>query len=249
MLLDFERGSSAEPKGHALAYVRDGHDPEAIFATYLVVPPITIDLAKYMPPMFASKISMADVESVSAIPLPPVPERVEGLAYLRRLAERRDDDVVNLGTVDTSDVQVMLAQVSDAAQEYLRAYSTHIDSIPQESEPAEATGSTLDEVLFGLMGDRDKLGELTKRLGKLRYAVEGGDEALVEETVREIEGLGSHLAAKYQVTELTAAARLPQDRGRALSELYISRCYKICDEDYLAVESIDREIAKLRSES
>jgi hypothetical protein len=249
MLLDFERGSSAEPKGHALAYVRDGQDPEAIFATYLVVPPIAIDLAKYMPPMFASKISMADVESISAIPLPPVPERVEGLAYLKQLAERRDDDVINLGTVNTSDVQTMLAQVSDAAQEYLRTYSTHIDSIQQESEPAEVTGSTLDEILFGLMGDREKLGELTKRLGKLRYAVEGGDEALVEETIQEIEGLGSHLAAKYQMAELTAAARLPDDRGRALSELCIARCYKICDEDYLAVESIDREIAQLRSDS
>ncbi len=249
MLLDFERGNSAEPKGHALAYVRDGQKHDEIFATYLVVPPIAIDLAKYMPPMFASKISMADIESVSAIPLPPVPERVEGLDYLKRLAENRDDDVINLGTVDTSNVQVMLAQVSDAAQEYLRAYSTHIGNLPQENELIEPSDSTVDDVLFGLMSDRDKLGELTKRLGKLRYAVEGGDDALAEETVGEIEGLGAHLAAKYKVAELTAAARLPQDSGRKLSELYIARCYKICDEDYLAVESIDREIAGLRAES
>jgi hypothetical protein len=249
MLLDFERGNSAEPKGHALAYVRDGQKPDEIFATYLVVPPIAIDLAKYMPPMFASKISMADVESVSAIPLPPVPERVEGLDYLKRLAENRGDDVLNLGTVDTSDVQVMLAQVSDAAQEYLRVYSAHIGSLPQDDESVEPNGSTVDDFLFGLMSDRDKLGELTKRLGKLRYAVEGGDDALAEETVVEMEGLGAHLAAKYKVAEITAAARLPQDRGRKLSELYVARCYKICDEDYLAVESIDRAIAELHAES
>ena len=101
MALDFERGDSANPGGHALVYFRAYDDESKIYATYLIVPPINIELAKYMPPMFASKISMTDVANVSSIPLPPVPEQVESLDLIMALAESRNDDLIYGGIVDS----------------------------------------------------------------------------------------------------------------------------------------------------
>ncbi len=249
MLLEFERGDRTRPRGHALAYYRDAQSPDDIYATYLIVPPIAIDLAKYMPPMFATKISLADMESVSAIPLPPVPEKVESVAYLQRLAESRDDDIVLLGTMNTDDIQSVLTQVAEAAQEYLRSYSAYVDSLPAPTPEASPNllGSDVEDVLYGLMNDRDKLAELAKLLGKLRYAVDGSDAAAVEETVAEIGALAAHLPEKYRIDALVDAARQPGDKGRRLSELHITRCYRLCDEDYLAVERLDQEINELEA--
>ena len=241
-MLTFERGSASEPKGHALAYMRNATAPDEIFATYLIVPPISIDLAKYMPPMFASKISLADMESLSAVPLPPVPERVQGIDYLQSLAERRGDDIVFLGTLDASDVQGLLVQVAEAAQEYLSVYTAYIEAAVEQESAQPALGSSVDDVLFGLMNDRDKLGEMAKLLGKLRYAADGGDEGQVKETTAEMEALGRHLPEKYRAREIVAAGEMTGEKGRLLSELHISRCYKICDEDYLAVEELEGRI-------
>ncbi len=251
MLLEFQRGDSSRPRGHALAYYRDAQTPGDIYATYLIVPPIAIDLAKYMPPMFATKISLADMETLSAVPLPPVPERVASLEHLRRLAESRDDDIVCLGTLSASDIQAVLTGVAEAAQAYLRAYNAYAASLPAPapgSAPAiEESGASVQDVLYGLMSDRDKLAELAKLLGKLRYAVEGRDRPAIEEAAGEMGAVGAHLAAKYRVGELVTVAKLPGDRGRRLAELHVARCYKVCEEDYLAAERIDAEIREIES--
>ena len=247
MLLDFQRGESTRPRGHALAYYRDALSADDIYATYLIVPPIAIDLAKYMPPLFADKISLADMESISAVPLPPVPEKVESLAYLQRLAETRDDDIVFLGTMQSGDVHSVLRQVAEAAQSYLRSYETYIGTMPAGlvgPEPAALSGG-VDDVLYSLMNDRDKLAELAKLVGKLRYAVDGNDSGVAAEAVAEMEALGAHLPDKYHVEAVVAAAKLSGEKGSRLSELQITRCYKLCDEDYLAVERLEREIGEL----
>ena len=247
MLLSFERGSASEPKGHALAYLRNAASPDEVYATYLIVPPISIDLAKYMPPMFASKISLADVESVSAIPLPPVPEKIQSVEYLHRLAESRGDDVVSLGTVDASDVQRLLAHVAEAAQEYLHAYTTYVETAPAPEPPRAALSVSVDEVMYSLMNERDKLGELAKLVGKLRYAVDGSDQSQVKEAVSEFEALARYLPEKYRVGQIAAAAQRAGDKGSKLSELHVTRCYKLCDEDYGAVEELDSRIRELET--
>ena len=55
MELTFERGDASRPAGHALLYFTTGM-PERVLATYLVVPPVELNLAKYMPPMFAASL-------------------------------------------------------------------------------------------------------------------------------------------------------------------------------------------------
>lgn len=249
MLLAFERGSASEPRGHALAYFRNASAPGELYATYLIVPPIAIDLAKYMPPMFASKISLADLENVSAIPLPPVPEKVESREYLRRLAESREDDIVFLGTANIADIQEVLGKVGEAAQEYLHAYTAYLNSLPALEPGPDALSATVEDVLYSLMSERDKLSELAKLVGKLRYAVDGGDAALMRETLHEMEVLGSRLPGKYRLERLSETARLPGERGWKLSELHIARCYKLCEEDYRAVEELDSRIRELEAQA
>ena len=249
MILDFERGSQNAPKGHALAYVRHTGAPDEVYATYIIVPPVSIDLAKYMPPMFSDKVSLADLESISAVPLPPVPERVESHVYLRRLAERREDDVIFLGAMDATDSRGMLAQVAEASQEYLRVYTVYVESVPKEAAgETSRIGDSVADVMYGLLGEGDKLGELAKLLGKVRYAVEGGDASLEEEAVQEMQALGGHLSEKYRVDLVAAAARIHGEKGQRLSQLHIERCYKLCDEDYRAVEHLEREIQELESQ-
>ena len=251
MLLDFQRGDSARPKGHALAYYRDA-STGSIHATYLIIPPIAIDLAKYMPPMFSQQVSLADAQSIAAVPLPPVPEKVDGgIDYLRSLADARDDDIVFMGTMNSTDVQSVLMQVTDAAQEYLRVYRAFADALPKGTAPAleEKSGDAdVQEVLYSLMSERDRLAELAKLVGKLRYAIEGSDQSLVKDTLAEIDGLGAHLPPKYRVEDITRDAQLAGDKGRRLSELRLNRCYRIGDEDYRAVETLDAQIRAVESQ-
>ena len=74
MNLQFRRGAADRPRGHALAYFEapDGR----LYATYLVIPPIQIDLAKYMPPMFAGQISAQAAVELSEIGRASSRERV-----------------------------------------------------------------------------------------------------------------------------------------------------------------------------
>ncbi len=248
-LLTFERGNPSEPKGHALGYVRNAAAPDEIHATYLIVPPIAIDLVKYMPPMFASNISLADMQNLSAIPLPPVPEKVESLDYLHRLAANRGDDLIDLGTMDLGNVQTVLAYVTDAAQEYLRSYTDYVNMMPApEIEAAASPDTGSDDVMYLLMEEPERLGEMAKLVGKLRYAAEGNDTSLLEETAVEMEALGRYLSEKYRVEQIVQAARIPGEKGRRLSELHVTRCYKMCEEDYMAVQELEESIRTLEAQ-
>lgn len=247
MTLDFHNGDPDNPAGHALLFFTDLEDGSSIYATYLVVPPIKIELAKYMPPMFASNVSLSDVESVSAIPLPPVPERVESVSYLEALAASRDDDLINGGSVNASEVERMLLTTSEAAQDYLRLYNSR-PPLPESLVEIEAPSSDgdMDDLLIPLMSDKDKLGELSRLAGSMRYAVEGNDQSSTDQLRSRMEALGRHLDEKFRIQELIKAALTPGILASRLSALYTERCYRLCEEDYLEVARIEGEIASLQ---
>lgn len=238
MKLVFDRGNPQEPKGHALVYFNSAADPAQILATYIVVPPIPINLAKYMPPIFASQAALSSLESFSPIPLPPLPESVESYEYLQNLAAARGDDLLYAGAVNSSEPQAMLHATGEAAQAYSQMYREYAQALLSQ----KAAQPEVSEVLYRLMGEQSKIEELAKLTGKLRYAVDGNDRSLIEEAVREIEGLAQYLPEKYRIKDFLAAAKLPGEKGRKLSELYIQRCYKICQEDYRELGSIERQI-------
>jgi hypothetical protein len=105
----------------------------------------------------------------------------------------------------------------------------------------------VDDLLLQVMPDRDKVGRLARLTGTLRYAVEGGDARLADETLNEMQRIARHLTDKYHPTELIAAARSSEPRGAQLTELYLERCYRLVDEDYAAMADLDNKIDRLRS--
>ena len=112
-------------------------------------------------------------------------------------------------------------------------------------EGPSASEGSMDDLLIPLMSDKDKLGELSKLAGSMRYAVEGNDQATAEELRSQMETLGRHLGEKFRIEDLINAALTPGLLASRLSALYTERCYKLCDEDYMEVARIEDEIEKL----
>jgi hypothetical protein len=248
MQLTFERGSADRPRGHALVYFQSSNEPDAVLATYVVVPPISMDLAKYVPPMFASQMSGLIPSGPSVFPLPPLPERVDSLDQVRRFAVARDDDVIVGGSIDSTDMQRLLMTVSEIGGEYARLYTECMARLPvEEPEPQEALPSVdVDELFLSVMSDMEKVGRIAKLTGTVRYAVEGSDGALLSETVVEIERIGRHLGDQYRVPDLVRAAQQPTADAGRLTELLVQRCYKLAAEEYGEVRAIEAEIERVR---
>src|SRR5207244_11760186 len=91
---------------------------------------------------------------------------------------------------------------------------------------------------------QQKLSQLAKLAGQLRYAVDGSDQRQISELTRQMSRLGEFLPSTYQVQDFIAAATRPGDAGRELAALYLDRCYKLAAEDYGALAGVDREIQR-----
>lgn len=248
MAARFELGDPDRPKGHALLYFQSADGRGEILATYIVVLPIAINPAKYIPPVFAGR--MPPAASVSATALPPIPETMESIAAVRRLAEFRGDDLLDGGVVEPEPERLMLA-AHEAAQEYAARYQQALEAQPSTTERAAEPEAAADEdaIRWLLMTEKERIGELAKLTGQLRYAVEGADEHLRRLTVAKIQQLKRQLPEKYRIDEFLAAAQRPGSAGRRLAELYIERCYKLSNEEYESLAELDRQIAAIEGTS
>ena len=188
----------------------------------------------------------------SAYPLPPVPEKFEGgVAALERLAELRNDDLIDGGTLRMSDPLYVLQPVTDIGTQYAERCTTYFASepLPESSDAGTSSSASVDvdELLLQVMPDREKVSRLARLVGTLRYAIDGGDKRQIDETVAEMGRVARHLGDKYRPSELIEAARSPSPNAAQLAQLFIERCYKLVDEDYAALADIDRRIDALRS--
>lgn len=256
-MLTFRAGDSDRPRGHALVFFRDADGTDQIWATYLVVAPIKMDLGKYIPAAFSSQlVGQLAASGPAAYPLPPVPEKFEaGLEALEHLAELRSDDLLDGGALRMQDPMYAMQPVAEIGGQYAEQCMSYFASLPSgqpAGEPPAATGSSsvdVDDLLLQVMPDREKIGRLARLAGTLRYAVDGGDSGLVEETVRDMQRISRHLTDKYRPAELIAAARSTDARGAQLAELYLERCYRLVDEDYAAMADLDSKIEQLKPAS
>ncbi|HEX8969268.1 MAG TPA: hypothetical protein VF937_15395 [Chloroflexota bacterium] len=253
-MLTFRAGDPDRPCGHALVFFRDGESADEVWATYLVVTPIKMDLGKYIPAAFASQLAgQLSPTGPSAYPLPPVPEKIEGgLAALEHLAELRRDDLIDGGTLRMTDPLYALQPVADIGAQYAEQCSSFIAAHPPgeaasaETGPSGAASVDVDDLLLQVMPDREKIGRLARLTGTLRYAIDGGDTRLVAETVDEMQRVARHLSDKYRPSELIAAARSAEQRSARLAELFVERCYRLVDEDYAALSELDSKIDALQ---
>ncbi len=240
MELVFERGESTRPKGHAILYFRNSTDNEEIWATYLMALPISVDVSKYVPPFLANQITDLGSAELSAFAFPPAPEKLGSHEWLQRLAELREDDIIYGGVANVEDVTSLLYSVNETVQSYSKAYSGIANQDAAEAKAVNQLG--VREVLYPLMSESDRLGELTKLVGKLRFAIDGGDQQLAQEAEQELEVLSRYLPENHHVGQIIAAAKTPGEQATKLADLYIQRCYLLIREEYEALQKVEERI-------
>src|SRR5579859_4845292 len=227
--LRYELGKAISPRGHALLYFR-ARGRDAVVATYLVTLPVALDMAKYLPPMFAARIPYLSGGSSGAIPIPPVPEPAQSHAVVERLARIRGDDLLFGGELDVDEPEALMAAASEAAHRYGDAYDSYLRTVP--AAPTSVAELNEDEALYSAMAEGDRIRELSTLVGTLRYAVDGADQHEVRDTERKMRLLASMVPAKYRAEELVAAASSSGDRASTLTHLLMQRCFKLLHEAY-----------------
>ena len=242
MALYFEKGSRDAPKGHALLFFRHRDNHQDILATYLVTLPITVDMTKYIPPMFMAQMQSMATNELSGFAFPPVPEKVPSFDNLVSLADLRGDDLLDGGLCNSDDPMGTVQVVNEIQEEYTKLYQDTLSLVKVGNAELDLPKSSVNEVLYELMGEKDKLGELSKLIGKLRFAAEGSDSHMVRETQEEIEALGKYLPDHYKLSNIVVSAEMPLSEGGQLAQLYLERCYKLHEEDYIRVQQVDSEI-------
>ncbi|MEK7814868.1 MAG: hypothetical protein AAB291_03005, partial [Chloroflexota bacterium] len=106
----------------------------------------------------------------------------------------------------------------------------------------------VNEVLFSLMSEGDRLAELARLLGKLRFALEGHDAGMLDEATEEINTLARHLPENFQVPSLLTAARDASHKGSRLAQLYLDRCFRLSAGDLPSVQSLEEQIRSLQAQ-
>jgi len=257
MTIRFLRGDPQAPKGHAIFIARSTADSRKVLATYCVVPPTPLSLAKYLPSFLASQLSQEDLQDATNVPVMPIPPMLEEgstLEQLEILAERRADDMVDLGPINPRDEGARMQLVAQGCQEYGQFYVSYastfakpgaIESPVRESVPLDDLDT--EELLLQTMNDRQRLAELGKLVGVARYAIEGHDTTLLQETRNRMTHIARLMPEKYRSSELIAAATDTGERGSRLAQLYLERGYKLLDEEYADIPGIERTIRELQN--
>ncbi len=255
MQLSFDLGDAQTPRGHAIVYAHAGNDPNHVMATYCVVLPIQFSIGKFLPPMLAGQLSMEglqDAQAMSVVPIPPMLEDSPSLDELRQLAERRDDDLCDIGTVFISDDGQRLTYAAEACQSYAQLFADYTRSWPAVEAVAASGGEgtplddlNVEDVLAGVLSERDRLTELARMVGQVGYAREGHDQRQLDEVTGSMRRLARTLPEKYRANQLIDAATSSNTSGSRLAELYLRRAYKLADEEYADIPPIDDEIRAL----
>ena len=265
MDLYFDRGDQNNPMGHALVYFKVDTEPDKVYASYVVTLPIKSDLTKFLPPFLASHLGSLPLNDLSSFAMPPVPEPVEGFGELERLSRQRGDDLVYAGNMFSYDLPRMMESVTEAVSSYAELYaasgksatvvggevvSAETETLPTAEEPEEDLDSSfnVNDVLFSFMSESDKLSELSRLLGRLRFAVEGADRAAADEAGEEIAALARHLPAEFQVTNLLVVAQDTSERSSQMAKLYLDRCFRLSAGETGQAAELEEQIRRLQGE-
>lgn len=196
-----------------------------------------------------------------------------GYDHLVRLANRRNDDLLYGGSMFSYDLARMMEAVAGAVKSYSDAWSDAApapaatppddlalvgagvgggagrSSLPggadagaSDSE-SESDGMGVNEVLWSFMSESDRLGEMGRLLGRLRFAQEGNDAADIADITADMTALGRRFPAEFNIANLIAAASDASAPGAHLAQLYLQRCYSLSAGDAEQVRRLDGEIA------
>jgi len=257
MTIRFLRGDAQAPKGHAIFIARSTADSRMVLATYCVVPPTPLSLAKYLPSFLASQLSQEDLQDATNVPVMPIPPMLEEgstLEHLQVLADRRDDDLVDLGTINPRDDSARMQLVAQGCQEYGQFYVNYASTFPKQGyiespqeEMVPLDDLDTEELFLQTMNDGQRLAELGKLVGVARYAIEGHDSNLLQDTRKRMTNIARLMPEKYRGSELISAATDSSERGSQLAQLYLERGYKLLNEEYADIPGIERTIRDLQN--
>lgn len=250
--LRFEMGDASAPRGHAVLFARVSGGAVPYLATYCVVLPISFSMAKYLPPMFSGQFpAEAMGEGMSVVPIPPMLEDVADLGPLKQLAERRGDDLCDIGTIAFSNDGQRATFAAEACQEYGELYAAYQRTWPATPVASSAgAGPSLDDVdmndvMAEILPERARLAELSRLIGQARYAIEGGDRHALDEATLGLKRIARTLPEKFRPTQLVEAALRTDTTGPYLAELYLQRAFKLSDEEYSSIPPLDEQIRAL----
>ena len=126
----------------------------------------------------------------------------------------------------------------------------HTDSASSYDQPEGQSDSlVVSDVLYDFMSDDEKLGQLTKLVGQLRFAVDGADTTLLRETESEIVLLARHLPDAHEIPKLVDTLKSNAANAPSLAESYLQRSYHLVREDYSKLAEIEKQIKSLELES
>ena len=138
--INFRLGSSKEPKGHAVIYFVEDNN---IFVSYVVDFPITVDMSKYIPEMFADQIPEQDMDKII---IPPVPEKYEGsIESLENLCKLRGDDLVDGGTINIKESTLAMSKLSKLGQDYSDTCKDFYDNVSLKKNFNNSVDSSKNE--------------------------------------------------------------------------------------------------------
>ena len=246
MDLQFELGESDAPKGHALVYFNDV-STGSCFASYIVLLPITVDVSKYVPPFLMNQVGEIGPGDMSAFAFPPAPEEVEDVEFLKNLAETRHDDLIFGGQYTASDVTSAMMKVNDVVQAYLELYEdgSNVSLNDQNTAISEKSNFQVNDIVYSMMSEPDRLSELTKLVGRMRYAIESDEESLVVETEADLNAISTYFSEIFQMPILIEWASKEGERASGIAELYLKRCYHLSLEEYEDLGRVEEQIKSI----
>ena len=101
-------------------------DNSEIWATYLITLPIDVDITKYMPPFLMNNNNQINPSEFKSFAFPPSPELIGNYDTLITLADQRDDDLIDGGTIDVKDSANNMMKVNEILSQYLSIYNSKI---------------------------------------------------------------------------------------------------------------------------
>ena len=229
-----------------MVYFRLENEPNEVLAAYIVVLPITLDFSKYIPPFLASQLSEFNSKDASAFSLPPVPEKIGTYEKVLQIVKHRNDDLIFGGTINENAVSELMELMTNIVKEYSSCYENALHGNQMQITNEKDEQLNVNNVLYTLMNDKDKLGELSKMIGKIRFALQINDNSLLKEIEQEMENLSELLPQSFNIKEIVKSSKDKSEKGTSLTRLYIDRCYKLADGLTQDVEIIDKKIKDIQ---
>jgi hypothetical protein len=245
--LDFKLGNKEKPKCHAIVYFSDN---EIIYASYVIDFPITGDISKYIPEMFADQIPDQDMDKII---FPPLPEKFEGtIDELINLCSLRSDDLIYGGAISSEEKTLAMSKLSQIANDYSELCKEYFDQITLDNLLNDSSKNIKEisdtEILeINNMEESELLSEVTKIIGKINFSKDTNEIDTIEGYKKEILNISELLPENRKIKEIISYLDIETEKSEKLISAYISRAYSMFNEDYIKVKELDSIIQDLEN--